>query len=241
MIGPLVALLGLGLALNLSPTVYAVELAILRRTVQPTVQVLWLCGGLLTGIALVSAVCQVLDPATIVRFVQGDIASVLLNRWVDIAFGAVFASIGVGVLVRRHREPNPPHRAREVHRRPSRGASAGVFAFGLSNSVLTATGVGLVYVANRILRAALHEPLVFTVGILVFVAAVVGPYALVALLWHRLPGMVTVIERAIGWLGRADHRLTAGIVLIAIGAGLAVYGIGQGIWWSMATVEPPAT
>lgn len=91
-------LLGLGLVVGFSPTLYGVSLRVLTRASRPEPPIAALAAGLAVGSTVMLLVFRTVDPNTWIDAARSDIEAVLIRRAVDLVAAVVFLIAGAVVL-----------------------------------------------------------------------------------------------------------------------------------------------
>lgn len=218
-----VSLVGLGLVMGFSPSLYAVVLHLLTRTPKAAAMIRWVSVGMMLGSTLLIGVFRFVDPETLTAALKGRVEELLIRHGVDLIAGSLLL-IAAGVEFRRYRtRPFTPHdpSARHDTQRPRK-----MVLLGFGNTVLGVSGMATMYVTGRVITGASHDFVVDLILYVVFLVGFVGPYLLAAWLWNRFPQAAHTIEALIAELSRKDIRpaLVVGLAL----AGLAFLPLG--VW-----------
>lgn len=212
-------LLGLGLVMGFSPTLYAVALHLLEGG--RTGSLRWLVAGLASGSTLLAVLLQFTDPHTWERALTAEIDALALRRWIDLVAGLLMLC-GAVVVARRG------ERRWEGTIRPRRRAATSVgsprrwFAVGASNTVLGFSGFATMYLVDRTLAAATDHLAWRALLYVAFLTTLVMPYLLVAWWWGRRPGFAAAIQRAQSRLVRLPLRQVVAVLLGIAGIALLV-------------------
>lgn len=223
-----VSLLGLGLVMGFSPTLYAYTLHSLTAGRGAARAI----GGMVTGLAVASTAMAVLfqfvDPDNLARLVRHRVDALLLERGVDLLAGAVLLVAGVAVLVlgregRMHRRPARHHKDRSddaAGPRFSRG-----FVFGLTNTLIGFSGVATMYIAGRVASGVSTDLLLRALAYVPFLVTLVGPYLLLLWVWGRFPALAKGITRVYDKVSSLDLRRPAGIALVVAGVTFLAFAV----------------
>lgn len=222
-VSSVVSLLGLGLVMGFSPTLYGLLVHLLTRSAQARRSILYMACGLAVGATALVLLFRVVDPETLTTALRGRVDELLVRRGVDLGAGALFVIGGatVGWQARRPgRAASPvPAPTRESH--PRR-----MFLAGLSNALIGVSGIATMYVTGRVITGISHDVIVRLGAYGIFLVALVGPYLAIVWAWQAFPAFARQITRSYGWIARQDLRpvLAAGLLV----AGLAFMALG--IW-----------
>lgn len=216
------SLIGLGLVMGFSPTLYGLALHILTHSSQARREIRWLTAGIAVGASALFLIFRVVDPETLAAGLRGHVDELLVRRSVDIAAGSVLVVLALIVFL-RSRTPRRP--IRPV--RPTPGDHPRrMFALGLANTVIGVSGAATMYVAGRLVTGASDDLFLRLTLYAVFLVALVGPYVAASWAWGRFPEISTAITRGHSRLMARDLRPVFAVgVLIA---GLVFLGLG--IW-----------
>ncbi|MCT1591251.1 hypothetical protein [Kocuria palustris] len=118
-------LLGLGLVVGFSPTLYGVSLRVLMRASRPEPLIAALAAGLAVGSTVMLLVFRTVDPNTWIDAVRSDVEAVLIRRAVDLVAAIVFLAAGA-VVLRRARRPRASQPAPSMVPHEDRLRMAGV-------------------------------------------------------------------------------------------------------------------
>lgn len=216
-------LLGLGLVMGFSPTLYGYALhALVRRRPQA---VYWMLAGLTAASTMLVLIFQVFDPTNITRVLTHGIDGWLLRRGVDITAGVLLAASGTALLLLNHED-----RVRPQHRRSRHGVAPGAASapaavlVGFGNTVIGSSGIATMYVVGRMASDVSPHLALRAVAYCAFLVSLVGPYLLAALAWERYPQAADKVMVGYDWLVRRNPRRVVGVALIAAGA--VFFGLG---------------
>lgn len=119
-IGAAVSLLGLGLVMGTSPTLYAIVMRMLSTTTRPVRTVGWIVVGVVIATTILLFVFRLVDPATITAIFASDAERFLIRRVVDLVAAAVFLAAGHGSCCTCAVPARPPRpRRRRGPKRPA--------------------------------------------------------------------------------------------------------------------------
>jgi hypothetical protein len=96
---------------------------------------------------------------------------------------------------------------------------------GFANAVVGVSGLATMYVTGRVLTGLSDVVAWQAVAYLPFLAALGGPYLLIAWAWPRMPAVSAGVARAHAWVLAHDLRPLLGWALLAAGAVFAVLGV----------------
>lgn len=211
--GTAVSLLGLGLVMGTSPTLYAIVMKVLSSATDPTTALRWIMVGVGLGTTVLLLVFRVVDPETITAMVADRAEKLLVRRLVDLVAGAVFLALAVRALLRLRRPRRPPVPAAP----PRRERPGPMVLTGLANAVIGVSGMATMYVTGRVIASASRDLLVDLGLYAVFLVAVVGPYLVLGALWERFPALGRRITSLTERLAGIDTRplLVIGLFLAA--------------------------
>jgi hypothetical protein len=213
-VGAMVGLIGLGLTMGFSPTLYDVVVHALTHPSngRPIRLVAWMTAGLATASTLLLVVFRFVDPETLITLWKGRFEAFLVERTVDLIAGGVF--LVAAVVVERFRRTRQ-HRARRTdlgHATPGR-----MFVAGFANTLIGVSGIATMYVTGRVITGGSPLTVVRGVEYVVFLVALVGQYLLIAAAWERFPAIARGVARLRGWLVRQDLRLLLALALAVTG------------------------
>ncbi|SIM20289.1 Protein of uncharacterised function (DUF2910) [Mycobacteroides abscessus subsp. abscessus] len=188
------SLVGLGLVMGFSPSMYAVVLHLLTTENRPARLIRWLTLGIVLGATILMFAFRAVDPDVLARLLEDRTRELLVRRGVDLAAGLVFLLLAAWQW-HRSRRPLKPHRPPSPgDARPSR-----MVLIGLANTFIGFSGPATMYVAGRAIRGAGHHHLWVEVLLyLVFLLGVVGPYLLAAWAWGAFPRAARAVLAAAG-------------------------------------------
>lgn len=216
-----VSLLGLGLVMGFTPSLYAVVLHLLTHTPKAAVMIRWVTVGMTVGATLLIVVFRFVDPETLTAALKGRVEELLIRHSVDLVAGSLLL-LGAVVEYRRYRStPFTAHKPPNHHDTES---PRKMLLLGFVNTVVGVSGMATMYVTGRVITGASHHITVDLILYAVFLTAFVGPYLLAAWLWNRFPRAARSIEALSAKLARKDIRpavvvglALAGLVFLALG------------------------
>ena len=213
--GALVSVVGLGLVMGFSPTIYALVLRILTHHSHPARSVHFLTLGMALGTTLLLLVFRTVDPQTLTALIEDRTKELLVRRGVDLTAGVLLAVLA-GVEVFRWR--TRPRRIRTTPERQEVDSSRRMATLGFLNTVVGVSGPATMYIAGRLITGLSHHLAVQVVLFAVFLVAVVGPYWVITWAWEKVPGLSRTVERATGWVASQDPRplLALGLAVAAV-------------------------
>ncbi len=217
-----VSVVGLGLVMGFSPTIYALVLRILTRRPHPSRPVHRLTLGMVLGTTLLLIVFRSVDPQTITALVEDRTKELLVRRGVDLTAGILLLVLA-GVEFHRWRT-----RARPQRRRPRRSetdSARHMTTLGFVNTVVGVSGPATMYIAGRLITGLSHHLAVQAAYYALFLAAVVGPYWLLTWVWERVPSLAGHVERLTRWVAAQDPRPVLAWGLTAAGVMFLVLGV----------------
>ena len=214
-------LLGLGLVMGFSPTLYGVSLRVLTRASRPEPPIVAMVCGLAVGSTLMLVVFRGIDPNTWIDAARSDVEAGLIRRAVDLVAAVVFLAAGA-VVLRRARRPRPTPTAPETVPHEDRLRMAGV---GFVNTFLGFSGFATMYVVGRILTGLSHDIAWQAVGYLPFLLTLMGPYLLAAWAWPRVPTAARRVTAVYGWVISRDLRPVMGWALVLAGLAFALIAL----------------
>lgn len=217
-------LLGLGLVMGFSPTLYGYSLHALVKGRAHAVR--WMLVGLTSASTMLVVAFQFFDPTNITRLLRHGIDGWVLRRSVDIVAGALLAGAGAALLLLDHDDRIRPQRHRSRRAQPPEASGAwGAALVGFGNTVIGSSGIATMYIVGRVasdvsphlaLRAAAYLP---------FLVTLVGPYLAAAWAWDRYPRAADKAMAGYEWLAHRNPRRAAGFALIAAGAVFLALGV----------------
>lgn len=221
-----VSLLGLGLVMGFSPTLYGLALHLLTRSSNPGREVRWLTAGIAAGASTLFLVFRAFDPDTLTAALRGHVEELLVRRGIDLAAGVIFLLLAVVVFTRsRTPRQSTPHIRQASGPHPRR-----MFVLGLANTVIGISGVATMYVTGRVVTGSSDDLVIRLMLYGVFLIALTGPYLAASWAWGRFPRAAGSITRGYAWLVARDLRpvfavgsLIAGLVFL----GLGIWGHGS--------------
>lgn len=232
MVRLVLALTGIGLALNFSPSAYAVLLIVLGAGPHHRGRALvGLLGGLTAGNALLIGLFHTVTPEALAALIDAGVARLASPYWLDVAAEAALVVGGVRALViaRRHRRARETAGDATSPTAPAlrRAATSPwtLWAFGVTNSILTWTGAGLLYAGTRLVLRDTAAPALQLALLLWLLAVIIAPYAIVVWIWDRSPRAAGIVARAVGWLLGRSARTVVGWLTIAAGVAIGVWTV----------------
>lgn len=216
-----VSLLGLGLVMGFTPSLYAVVLHLLAHTPKAATMIRWVTVGMMLGSTLLVVVFRFVDPETLTAALKGRVEELLIRHSVDLTAGSLLL-IAALIEYRRYRTtPFTPHKAPARHDTES---PRKMVLLGFINTVVGVSGMATMYITGRVITGASHDIVVDLILYAVFLVGFVGPYLLAAWLWRRFPKAARRIEDLTATLSRKDIRpvvvvglALAGLVFLALG------------------------
>ncbi|MGH1563357.1 hypothetical protein [Mumia sp. DW29H23] len=217
--GTLVSLVLLGLATGFSPTLIALQVAVLARTSGSARRGLVVTAGVATGALVLTVLMQVTNPDAWENLLSGRVKALLVQRAFDLVAGVLFVVAGAWVL--RHRHETVDHSAsRTAGRLLDR--PGGLYGFSAANTVISVSGAASAYLVVRIAREAGSVGALQWVVYAGFAAAAAVPYLLMAWGSDKLPGLSRQVDRMSAWVRSRSWRTLGGVLLIGVGAFLVV-------------------
>ncbi len=220
------SLLGLGLVMGFSPTLYGLTLHFLTRSGSASRDVLWLSAGIAAGASVLFTAFRAFDPETLTDALRGDVEELFVRRGVDLTAGVLFLVLAGIIFVRSRKpaKPSPP-----AHRLRADGPRR-IFLLGFANTVIGVSGIATMYVTGRVVTGATESLLLRLALYGVFLITLLGPYVLAAWAWQRFPRVSAKITAGYDWLLHRDLRPLFAIGALAAGltfVGLGVWGHGD--------------
>jgi cytochrome c biogenesis protein CcdA len=218
--GAVVSVVGLGIVMRLSPTLIALTLRVLTDATRAYRAVAFMLLGLTIGTTLILLILQVIDPHTFEAAISGDLRQLLVRRGIDLLAGAIFiiAAIVMGLRARR------PPREKKPHRRLS-GTPWEMTLLGLTNTLMGFSGFATMYAVARVIRAASGDDALKALTYVIFVAAMVAPYVLLAWAWRRLPSESAAVKRFFSRIAEVDVRPWATALTLVLGLAFVAMAI----------------
>ncbi|GAA1346047.1 hypothetical protein GCM10009594_24370 [Kocuria palustris] len=214
-------LLGLGLVVGFSPTLYGATLRALTRTNRPEPPIAAMAAGLAVGSTVMLLAFRTVDPSTWIDDARSDVEAVLIRRAVDLVAAAVFLVAGA-VVLRWARRPRASKPAPSTVPHEDRLRMAGV---GFVNTFLGFSGFATMYVVGRMLTGLSHDIAWQAVAYLPFLLTLVGPYLLAAWAWPRVPTAARRVTAVYDWVTHRDLRPLLGWGLVLAGLAFAVVAL----------------
>lgn len=223
------SLLGLGLVMGTSPTLYAIVIRLLTTSPRAFPAVRWVLLGVALGTTVLLLLFRVVDPRTLTAALRSNTEKLLVSSGIDLLAGLVFLAFGIRALLRLRR-PRREHRPSapagvEHEQRPWR-----LVLLGGANAMIGVSGMATMYVTGRVITGASHDFAIQTLLYAVFLVMVLGPYVALTLAWQRLPAFAHLITRTLDRISTADTRplLAAGLLVAAIAfLALGLWGHGH--------------
>lgn len=219
----LVGLVGLGVSMGFSPTLYDMALRVMtkRTTARGSLSgLLALTGGLAAASTLLLLVFRAVDPETLIALWRGRAEAFLVRRAVDLVAGVLLlltALLAAFVWARR------PPKVRKERRRSESGRR--LFAIGFVNTLVGVSGIATMYVTGRVITAASTQWWVRGVLYVVFLVALVGPYLAAGWAWERFVALQRMEARVHHWVTTHDLRGLAVAAVAAAGVVFLVLGL----------------
>ncbi|KAA1422486.1 hypothetical protein FE697_015240 [Mumia zhuanghuii] len=218
-VGTLVSLVLLGLATGFSPTLIALQVAVLARSPGSLRRGLIVAGGVATGALILTLLLQVTNPDAWERLFSGRVRSLLLQRAFDLTAGVLFVIAGLWVL--RNRHATVDHTAvRTASRLLDRPRS--LFGFSAANTVIGVSAAASAYLVVRLAREASSAGILQVLVYVGFAMAAALPYLLMAWGTERFPILSRAVDRMTGWIRSRSWRTVGGVLLVAVGGLLVV-------------------
>ncbi|WP_370615833.1 hypothetical protein [Mumia sp. Pv 4-285] len=215
LVGTLVSLVLLGLATGFSPTLIALQVAVLARSPGSMRRGLVVASGVATGALVLTLLLQVTNPDAWEHLFSGRVRSLLLQRAFDLIAGVLF--VGAGLWVLRNRHATVDHSAvSTASRLLDRPRS--LFGFSAANTVIGVSAAASAYLVVRIARESSSAGVLQVAIYLGFAAAAAVPYLLMAWGTERFPIVSRAVDRMTGWVRSRSWRTLGGVLLIALGA-----------------------
>lgn len=206
-------LVGLGLVMGFSPSLYAVVLHLLTTQDRPARLIRWLTLGVVLGATVLLFAFRAVDPDVLAKLLEHRTRELLVRRGVDLTAGIVFLLLAVWQWVRSRRPQKPRRPPSSAEARPSR-----MLLVGLANTFIGFSGPATMYVAGRAIRGAAEHHLWAEILLyLVFLAGVAGPYLLAAWAWGRFPRAAHAVRDGAAWASRQDIRPLVAVLLAVAG------------------------
>ncbi|MBF4576998.1 hypothetical protein [Frondihabitans sp. VKM Ac-2883] len=215
----MVPLISLGLVMGFSPALTGIALRVLTRGDRhPLLLIGSLCLGMVVAATLLLVAFRSVDPQTFIDSYRGRVEAALIRRSVDFVAAALLLLTAL-VVIRLSRRPRKIRRPRTRRTRP-----VDLVALGFANTLVSISGVVTMYVTGRVISGLSPDWGLRIAAYGVFVAAMIGPYLVLGLLWERLPGVAGLAARGSSWLGRQDFRRLLAAALAV--TGLVFVGLG---------------
>lgn len=217
------SLIGFGLAMGLNPALYGATADMLARDVRTAPRLLSMLAGLATGATVLYLALRAFDPTSLVDTIERDLDQALLDRVVDVVAGAVFALLGIVVLVWRLLQPDRP--PREQKPPAAKGRLANYFALGVSSSIVGFTTFPLMYLTGRVTTSLADDLLGRALAYGVFLIALVAPFIAIAWLWTKLPRLSHRVTDLYSAAMHKDYRIAIAVLLLAAGVGVVLWAL----------------
>ncbi|WP_167005091.1 GAP family protein [Mumia sp. ZJ430] len=218
--GTVLGLVMLGLATGFSPTLIALQVAVLGRSGRVARQGLVVAGGVATGAVALTVLFQLANPETWARVLQGKVESLFVEQTFDEIAGVLFVIAGIWVLRRREQSdddlPEPRVASKELARPRE------LFGFAAVNTVVSVSGAAATYLVVRIAREGDSPVLVQVLVYVGFAAAAALPYLLMLWARVRVPQLAVYVDRVVAWVRSRSWRRLGGWSLIVVGTFLVV-------------------
>lgn len=231
-VGAVPTLVGLGLALGMSPALYGATADTLARGSHIRSRLTWLLSGLVAGATVLVVVLRGLDPAHFVAQVRSRGDALVEDRMVDLTAGVMLLVAACVVAVWVWAVPDRT-RPQDAASSSGEGAASGpgsdgpsptLFLVGFGSSIIGVTTLPIMYLTGRVVAGVSPDLLLRAAAYLVFVVALVAPFIALAWLWTRFPAatrkVTAAYDRVLAW----DPRIT-GVVIMAVG-GIAMVAVG---------------
>lgn len=223
LIGAAISLVGLGFIMGFSPAVYALVLHLLATSKRALTSIRWMSLGLVIGALFLLLLFRVVDPQTLTTLLQDETKKFLVDRTVDGVASVAFV-IGGLVMLSRLRLPRKDPRKKKPPKKLKPGR---MIYLGIGESVISVSGLATTYVSDRVITAGTHHYILQGALAIVFLAAVVSQYLLLAWAWHAFPRLANWITKIYDRATRIDTRpwLTAGLFTAGVVFGaMAIWG-----------------
>lgn len=214
-----VSLLGLGFVMGFSPALYAIVIHLLSARPNAERSVRWVVFGAAFGATLIGALMLVINPDAITTFIRSTADRLVVSTVLDATVGLIFLAVGVREWRRRNlpRQPKPP--------KPPRTSPGALFALGVTNAVLSTTGLATMYLTGRVITGASTLAVVRVGLYAVFLVPLAAPYLALAWAWQRFPGKAAKLQDLFESVSSFDWRpvlaiglMLAGVMFGALGA-----------------------
>lgn len=223
LLGACISLVGFGVVMGTSPTLYALTLHMLSQGRSGERRVHWMTLGMFLAGLVLLAVFRTVDPETLTKALEGRVEALLVRRGIDLLAGLLLI---VAAVWRWHVYRTKPFRGgtdAQHHHQDSPGRLVGL---GFVNTAVSAGGAATTYMAGRLITGTTHHVWAELPLYLVFLVAVVAPYWIAAYGWSRLPRVAQRVETFTHWLGSKDLRPLQAVVLALAGIVFLVMGLG---------------
>lgn len=227
------SLLGLGLVMGFSPTLYGYTLHQLTRSRPASVRSMVI--GLVAASTLLVVVFQFFDPTNLTKLLRHRIDALLLARGVDIAAGICLVAAGTVMLILRRDDragsPRDPARLRVPRNAAAmRYPRVRAALVGFGNTLIGFSGVATMYLVGRVASQVSDRLLLRALAYCVFLVTLVAPYLLVTWAWDRYPGFARRVRGGYAWVVDRDFKGPIAVGLLIVGA--ALLGLGLLGWQS---------
>ncbi|WP_326502411.1 hypothetical protein [Rothia nasimurium] len=202
------ALLGLGLMMGFSPSLYSITFLALVNDPSKMHIVRWISGGIVAGATTLVVLFRFVDPESLIQLVHSDASKILVRKSIDAGAALLLALSAALFWVRRNR-PKRAHKVKNSHLSPRKAALEGFLnlAIGL-NSMAT------MYMVGRLLASVSHSAVEWVLAYLVFTVGLVGPYLLLEANWDRFPGFAHTVTGLLTRIKNANRTAVYSLMLL---------------------------
>jgi uncharacterized membrane protein (DUF485 family) len=203
-----------GLLMAISPTTFGIEFDVEAHTPTSRRFVRIIAASVAAGATVLAVLFLLVSPNAIHAVLNGEVRTILAQRWLDATVGVLFVAVGI-LRLRDARRPRKPKHHDDLNR--PRVLATTVFA----NSIIGSSSFTTMYLVVRLLGTV--RPVAWPIAYAGFLLGIAVPYVLVDLAWERFPRFSKSVTALMGDLSRRDLRRPVALVVIVVGAGLLLW------------------
>ena len=210
------ALLGLGLMMGFSPSLYSITFLALINDPSKMHIVRWIGDGIVIGATTLVVLFRFVDPENLIQLVHSDTSKILVRKSVD-AGAALLLAFSAALLWVRRNHPKRAHKVKNSHLSPRKAVLEGFL-----NSAIGLSSMATMYMVGRLLTTVSHNLVEWVLAYLIFTVGMVGPYLLLEASWDRFPSFAHAVTRLLTRI--KDANLTALYSLMLL-VGAVFFGV----------------
>ncbi|MBF0809240.1 hypothetical protein [Rothia nasimurium] len=209
-------LLGLGLMMGFSPSLYSITFLALIDDPSKMHIVRWISGGIVIGASTLVMLFRFVDPESLIQLVHSDTSKILVRKSIDAGAALLLALSAVLLWVRRNR-PKRVHKVKNSHLSPRKAVLEGFL-----NSAIGLSSMATMYMVGRLLTSVSHNSVEWVLAYLIFTVGIVGPYLLLEASWDRFPSFAHTVT---GLLARTKNANLTAVYSLILLVGAVFFGV----------------